>query len=60
MLRGSVVRVTSAYLLIAQDNTIITMPMNKVREVRRLYVQSPAADSLTGTAGPELGSQHQR
>ncbi|MNU10676.1 hypothetical protein D3C72_2579700 [compost metagenome] len=54
MLSGSVVRVTSAYLLIAQDNTIITMPMNKVREVRRLYVQSPEADFLMGTAAPEL------
>lgn len=51
--RGSVVRVTSAYLLIAQDNTIITMPMNKVREVRRLYVQSPEADFLTGNVGSE-------
>ncbi|MBE0580832.1 hypothetical protein [Devosia sp.] len=54
VLSGSVVRVTSAYLLIAQDNTIITMPMNKVREVRRLYVQSPEADFLTGSVGPEL------
>jgi hypothetical protein len=54
VLRGSVVRVTSAYLLIAQDNTIITMPMNKVREVRRLYVQSPEADFLTGSVGQEL------
>lgn len=53
VLRGSVVRVTSAYLLIAQDNTIITMPMNKVREVRRLYVRSPEADFLTGV-DPEL------
>ena len=54
VLQGSVVRVTSAYLLIAQDNAIITMPMNKVREVRRLYVQSPEADFLTGGAGPQL------
>lgn len=54
VLRGSVVRVTSAYLLIARDNTIITMPMIKVREVRRLYVQSPEADFLTRTAGPDL------
>lgn len=54
VLRGSVVRVTSAYLLIAQDNTIITTPMIKVREVRRLYVQSPEADFLTGTPSPEL------
>jgi hypothetical protein len=54
VLRGSVVRVTSAYLVIAQDNTIITMPMSKVREVRRLFVQSPEADFLTGTTGSEL------
>jgi hypothetical protein len=54
VLRGSVVRVTSAYLLIAQDNTIITMPMSKVREVRRLYSQSPEADFLTGSAGLEF------
>lgn len=54
VLRGSVVRVTSAYLLIAQDNTIITMPMVKVREVRRLYVQSPEADFLTDTPSPQL------
>lgn len=60
MLSGSVVRVTSAYLLIAQDNTIITMPMSKVREVRRLYVQSPEADFLTGTPGPapQAGNSH--
>jgi hypothetical protein len=51
VLRGSVVRVTSAYLLIAQDNTVVTIPMNKVREVRRLYVQSPEADFLTGNVG---------
>lgn len=51
---GSVVRVTSAYLLIAHDNTIITMPMGKVREVRRLYVRSPEADFLTGTVSSEL------
>lgn len=54
VLRGSVVIVTSAYLLIAQDNAIITMPMIKVREVRRLYVQSPEADFLTGNPSPEL------
>ena len=51
---GSVVRVTSAYLLIEHDNTIITMPMNKVREVRRLYVQSPEADFLTGATASDL------
>ncbi len=54
VVRGSVVRVTSTYLLIAQDNIIITMPMAKVREVRRLYVRSPEADFLTGAAGSEL------
>ena len=54
ILRGSVVRMTSAYLLIAQDNTIITTPMSKVREVRRLYVQSPEADFLTVNIGPNL------
>lgn len=54
VLRGHIVRMTSAYLLIAQDNTIITMPMSKVREVRRLYVQSPEADFLTVNIGPDL------
>lgn len=54
VLSGIVVRVTSTYLLIAQDNAIITMPMSKVREVRRLYVQSAEADFLTGAAIPEL------
>jgi len=54
VLRGSLVRVTSAYLLMAQNNTIITMPMSKVREVRRLYVQSPEADFLAGSTGSEL------
>jgi hypothetical protein len=52
VLRGSVVRVTSAYLLVAKDNTIITMPMSKVREVRRLYVQSPEADFLALSDSP--------
>jgi hypothetical protein len=50
---GRVVRVTSAYLLIARGNAIVTMPMTKVREVRRLYVQSPEADFLTGSVGSE-------
>lgn len=53
VLRGSVVRMTSAYLLIAKDNTITTMPMSKVREVRRYFVHSPEADFLTGS-GLEL------
>jgi len=54
LLSGSVVRVTSAYLLISQGNVIVTMPMSKVREVRRLYVQSPETDFLTGTTGPAV------
>ena len=54
VVRGSVVRVTSAYLLIARDNTIITMPMSKVREVQRLFVQSPEADFLIGTSASKL------
>jgi hypothetical protein len=54
VLRGSVVRITSAYLLFAQDNTIVTIPMSKLREVRRLYVRSPEADFLAGTVGSEL------
>ena len=53
-LRGSVVRVTSTYLLIARGNAIITMPMSKVREVRRLYVQSPESDFLSGDVGAKL------
>jgi hypothetical protein len=56
VMRGSVVRVTSAYLLIAQDNTIITLPMSKVREVRRLYVQSAEADFLAVGIGQDLAS----
>lgn len=52
VLRGSVVRVTSAYLLMAQESTIITLPMSKVREVRRLYVRSPEADFLSGAPSP--------
>ena len=47
---GHVVRVTSAYLLIARGNQIVTMPMSKVREVRRLYNQSPEADFLKGAS----------
>lgn len=53
MLRGRVVRVTSAYLLIAQDKTVVTMPMSRVREMRRLYVESTEADFLAGTDSTE-------
>lgn len=51
---GRVMRITSAYLLIARGNAIVAMPMSKVREVRRLYVQSPEADFLAGREGSEL------
>jgi hypothetical protein len=47
-----IVRVTSAYVLIAKGNTIISMPMNKVREIRWFFVDSPAADFLDGTPEP--------
>jgi hypothetical protein len=52
MLQGRVVRVTSADLLLAKDNEIITMPMSKVREIRWFFVNSPAADFLDGTPLP--------
>lgn len=55
VIQGRIVRVTSAYLLIAQDRAIVTMPMNKVREVRWFFVDSPAADFLDGT--PVRGEQ---
>ncbi len=48
VMRGSVIRVTSAYLLFERDNMIVTMPMSKVREVRRIYSHSPETDFLTG------------
>jgi hypothetical protein len=41
VIRGRVVRVTSSYLLIAAQRAILTLPMSKVREVRRHYVRSP-------------------
>ena len=44
---------TSAYLLIAQDKTVVTMPMSSVREMRRLYVESTEADFLAGTDNTE-------
>lgn len=56
VVHGRVVRVTSAYLLIARDNAIITMPMSRVREVRRLYVRSPEADFLNEAAIVSSGS----
>ncbi|MDP3196916.1 hypothetical protein [Tabrizicola sp.] len=49
VIQGRIVRVTSAYVLIAQDHAIVTMPMNKVREIRWFFVDSPAADFLDGT-----------
>lgn len=48
VMQGRIVRVTSAYVLIAKDHAIITMPMNKVREIRWFFVDSPAADFLDG------------
>ena len=48
VMRGSVIRITSAYLLFERHNTIVTMPMIKVREVRRLYAHSPETDFLNG------------
>ncbi len=52
VIQGRIVRVTSAYVLIAQDHAIVTMPMNKVREIRWFFVDSPAADFLDGTPVP--------
>lgn len=52
VIQGRVVRVTSAYVLIAQNHAIVTMPMNKVREIRWFFVDSPAADFLDGTPVP--------
>jgi hypothetical protein len=49
VIQGRSVRVTSAYVLIAQDHAIVTMPMNKVREIRWFFVESPAAHFLNGT-----------
>jgi hypothetical protein len=49
VIQGRVVRVTSAFLLIARDNTVITMPMSKVREIRRIFLSSPEDDFLTGS-----------
>jgi hypothetical protein len=46
ILTGSVVRVTSAYLLIARSNEVVKMPLSRVREIRRQFVQSPEADFL--------------
>jgi hypothetical protein len=58
VIQGRIVRVTSAYVLIAQHRAIVTMPMNKVREIRWFFVDSPAADFLDGTPVPaELGAK---
>lgn len=54
VIHGRIVRVTSAYVLMAKDNAVITMPMNKVREIRWFFIDSPAADFLDGTPGPEV------
>lgn len=48
VISGRIVRVTSAYVLLAKDNAVITMPMNKVREIRWFFVDSPADDFLDG------------
>jgi len=58
--QGRIVRVTSAYVLIAKDNAIITMPMNKVREIRWFFVESPAADFLDGAPKLGVGSLYSR
>ncbi|MBU4527130.1 MAG: hypothetical protein KUA37_08495 [Desulfomicrobium sp.] len=54
VIQGRIVRVTSAYVLIAKDNAVITMPMSKVREIRWFFVDSPAADFLDGTPVPAV------
>ncbi len=46
LIAGRIVRITSTYLLVSRGNEIITMPMSKVREVRRQYIQSPESDFL--------------
>lgn len=53
VVKGRIVRVTSAYVLIARDNAVITMPMTKVREIRWFFVDSPAADFLDGPPSPD-------
>lgn len=50
---GRVMRVTSSYILIAKDNAIITLSMNKVREIRRRYAHSLEADFLSGQTASE-------
>lgn len=54
VIQGRIVRVTSAYVLMAKDNAVITMPMNKVREIRWFFIDSPADDFLDGTPVPEV------
>jgi hypothetical protein len=53
VLSGRVVRVTSAYILLAREAAIITVPLSKVREVRRLYRTSPEADFDGGPEAPD-------
>ena len=48
VIRGRIVRVTSAYVLISSDKAVVTMPMKNVREIRWFFVDSPAADFLDG------------
>jgi hypothetical protein len=54
VLSGRVVRVTSAYILLAGEAAIITVPLSKVKEVRRLYQTSPEADFLGGPEAPGI------
>jgi hypothetical protein len=54
VIQGRIVRVTSAYVLIARDNAVITMPLKNVREIRWFFVESPAADFLDGPPVPAV------
>lgn len=46
VLAGRVVRITSTYVLLATEGSIVTLPLSKVRGIKRVYVQSPEADFL--------------
>lgn len=52
VLTGRVVRITSAYVLLAGDTSVTMLPLSKVKEVRRLYVTSPETDFLSGEVVP--------
>ena len=54
VIQGRIVRVTSAYVLIAKDNAVITMPMNNVREIRWFFVTSPPPTFWTDHRCPQL------